>query len=104
LNILKSDLADAKREVKRLEADFLNRLRDRVGQLNALAEETLVRQILKADLEKRLDAEFAAGPRALADRYGTWADKYAVPLRDLEARRSAAEAHFSTYLRDLGYE
>ena len=64
----------------------------------------MVRQILKADLKKRLDTEFATGPRALADRYRTWADKYAIPLVDLEARRSAAEARFSVYLKDLGYE
>jgi type I restriction enzyme M protein len=101
---LKSDLAAAKNEVKRLEADFLNQLRDRVGQLDASAEELLVRQILKADLMKRLDAEFAVGPRMLATRYRTWADKYAVPLLDLEARRSVAEARFTAYLKDLGYE
>lgn len=104
LKKLKSDLAEAKREVKRLEADFLNRLKDKVGQLNPSAEETLVRQILKADLKKRLDSEFAVGPRMLADRYRTWADKYAVPLVDLEDRRSVAEARFAAYLKDLGYE
>ena len=37
---------------------------------------------------KRLDAEFAAGPRALSDRYRTWATKYAVPLVVLDSRRS----------------
>jgi type I restriction enzyme M protein len=101
---LRSDLAAAKKEVKRLEADFLNQLKGKVGQLNASAEEAMVRQILKADLKKRLDTEFAVGPRALADRYRTWADKYAIPLIDLEARRSVAEARFSAYLKDLGYE
>ena len=103
LKKLKSDLAEARREVKRLEADFLNQLRNRVGHLDASAEELLVRHILKADLKKRLDAEFAVGPRALAARYRTWADKYAVPLVDLEARRSAADARFTAYLADLGY-
>jgi type I restriction enzyme M protein len=104
LKKLKSDLVAARREIKHLEADFLSQLRNHVGQLNASAEEALVRQILKADLKKRLDAEFAVGPRALASCYCTWANKYAVPLLDLEARRSAAEARFSTYLKDLGYE
>jgi type I restriction enzyme M protein len=104
LKKLKSDLAAAKKQVKLLEADFLNQLKDKVGQLNASAEEALVRHILKADLKKRLDAEFAVGPRALISRYRTWADKYAVPLRDLEVRLSVAEVRFSTYIRDLGYE
>lgn len=53
---------------------------------------------------KRLSAEFAAGPRALSDRYRTWAGKYAIPLLELDSRRSAAEARFSAYLKDLGYE
>jgi type I restriction enzyme M protein len=104
LKKLKSHQAAAKNEVKRLEADFLSQLKGKVGQLNAQAEETLVRQILKADLQKRLDAEFSVGPRALVGRYRTWADKYAVPLLDLEARRSVAEARFRAYLKDLGYE
>ena len=64
LTKLKYDLSAAKKGVKRLEADFLNQLKNKVGQLNASAEDALVRQILKADLEKRLDAEFSAGPRA----------------------------------------
>ena len=75
-----------------------------VRLLNAESEEALVRHILKADLQKRVTAEFDAGPRVLADRYRTWASKYAVPLRDLEARHSAAAAGFNAYLKDLGYE
>jgi len=42
LTKLKSDLADARRDVKRLEADFLDQLKDKVGQLNGLAEEAPV--------------------------------------------------------------
>jgi len=104
LKKLRSDLTEAKHEVKRLEADFLNKMKLAVGLLDAESEEALVRRILKADLQKRLTATFDVGPRALADRYRTWADKYAVPLLALEARRSAAEARFRTYLMDLGYE
>jgi type I restriction enzyme M protein len=103
LRKLKSDLDAVKLEIKRLEADFLNQLRAKVGRLNASAEEALVRQLLKADLKKRLEAEFAVGPRSLSGRYRTWANKYAIPLVDLEARRSAAEARFAAYLKDLGY-
>lgn len=103
LKKLKADLAAAKTEIKRLEANFLNQLKEKIGQLTASAEEALVRQILKADLGKRLEGEFTVGPRMLADRYRVWADKYAVPLLDLESRRSVAEARFSAYLKDLGY-
>jgi type I restriction enzyme M protein len=104
LKTLRSDLTEAKHEVKSLEADFLNKMKFAVRLLNAESEEALVRHILKADLQKRVTAEFDAGPRVLADRYRTWASKYAVPLRDLEARHSAAAAGFNAYLKDLGYE
>jgi type I restriction enzyme M protein len=103
LKKLKADLATAKKEVKTLEADFLNRLKLRIEDLTPDSSETLVRTILKADLMKRLDSEFSVGPRALADRYRTWAEKYAVPLPVLDSRRSKAEARFSAYLKDLGY-
>src|SRR5207302_638590 len=76
----------------RREADFLNRLKLRVDGLTPESSENLVRTILKADLMKRLDAEFAAGPRALLDRYRTWAGKYATPLLELGLRRSASIA------------
>jgi type I restriction enzyme M protein len=103
LKKLKADLAAARNEIKKLEADFLNRLKLRVDDLTPESSETLVRTILKADLMKRLNAEFAAGPRALSDRYRSWAGKYAVPLSELDSRRTAADARFSAYLKDLGY-
>jgi type I restriction enzyme M protein len=103
LKKLKADLAAARNETKKLEADFLNRLKLRIDDLSPESSETLVRIILEADLMKRLDAEFATGPRALVDRYRTWATKYAVPLMVLDSRRSEAEARFRTYLKDLGY-
>jgi type I restriction enzyme M protein len=103
LKKLKADLATARNETRKLEAGFLNRLKLRIGDLTPESSETLVRTILKADLMKRLDAEFAAGPRALSDRYRTWATKYAIPLLELDSQRSVAEARFSAYLRDLGY-
>jgi type I restriction enzyme M protein len=103
LKKLRADLAEARREVRRLEADFLNRLKISVAKLDADSEEALVRRILKADLTKRLDAAYAAGPRALTERYRLWADKYAVPLAELQAQHAAAEERFSTYLKELGY-
>jgi type I restriction enzyme M protein len=103
LKKLKADLAAARIETKKLEAGFLNRLKVRIDDLTPESSETLVRAILKADLLKRLDAEFAAGPRALSDRYRTWATKYAVPLMVLDSRRSEAEARFMANLKDLGY-
>jgi type I restriction enzyme M protein len=104
LKKLRADLADAKRKVKRLEAEFLERLKISVAKLDAESEEALVRHILKADLTKRLAAAFAVGPRALSDRYRLWATKYAVDLRALETSRDEAAAKLNLYLKELGYE
>jgi type I restriction enzyme M protein len=97
------ELANASAQVRRLENDFLKHLRNAVNLLTAEQEESLVRRILKADLKRRLDAGFAAAPRALADRYRTWAAKYAITLGTLEAARDRAAAQVAAYLKDLGY-
>jgi len=103
LKQLRADLAVARRDVKRLEDQFLIRLKSMIVSLDANSEERLVRGVLKADLTRRLEAAFDTGPRALADRYRTWAEKYAVPLDELQTQQSMAETAFSGYLRELGY-
>ena len=103
LKRLKANLAAARSDLKRLEAQFLTRLKSKFVALDENSEELLVRSVLKADLTRRLEAAFDAGPRALADRYRTWAEKYAVPLDELQVQQSAVEAAFSGYLRELGY-
>ena len=79
-------------------------MRHQIGALKPDAEETLVRTVLKTDLTRRLNGAFAAGPRALTDRYRIWADKYAITLRTLESARDRATAQVTAYLKDLGYE
>lgn len=103
LKMLKANQAAARKEVRRLEAEFLDRLKAAITKLDPAEEETLVLQILRDDLTRRLESTFDAGPRALVARYRTWADKYAVPLFDLQHQQSVAEAAFSAYLKDLGY-
>jgi type I restriction enzyme M protein len=103
LKRLKANLAAARSDFKRLEAQFLTRLKSKFVALDENSEELLVRSVLKADLTRRLEAAFDTGPRALADRYRTWAEKYVVPLDELQTQQSAAEVAFSGYLRELGY-
>lgn len=104
LKNLRADLAEAKRQLKRLEKEFLDRLKIEVTELNNDSEVTLVLRILKSDLQDRLDADIESGRRSLADRYRTWADKYAVTLLDLESQRIAAATNLNGYFKDLGYE
>jgi type I restriction enzyme M protein len=100
----KADLAESRRQVKRLENDFLNQMRGTIGKLTGDSEVDLVHAVLKQDLNRRLTSAFAAGPRALSDRYRTWADKYAIPLRNLEDDRAITTAHLHVYLESFGYE
>ena len=104
LKNLKADLTTVRSRVKRLENEFVERLRQAVVKLDAETEEALVVRILKSDLQERLDAKVTAGRRALIDRYRTWADKYAITLRSLEVQSVVIGARLNIYLKDLGYE
>ncbi|MGH3504413.1 MAG: N-6 DNA methylase [Nocardioidaceae bacterium] len=103
LKRLKAELAEGKRRVRQLENAFVERLEAAVAKLDADAETALVLRVFRADLQARLDGVVAAGHRALVERFRTWADKYAVTLRDLEAERDTAAARLETYLKELGY-
>jgi type I restriction enzyme M protein len=103
LRQLKADLAEARRQVKRMEKDFLNQMRGSIGNLTADSAETVVSTVLKTDLSRRLITAFSIGPRTLTDRYRTWADKYALTLPTLESARYRAASQVSIYLKDLGY-
>jgi type I restriction enzyme M protein len=103
LKTLKAGLTDARRDLKRLEKEFLTRLKTAAAKLDANSEQVLVRSVLLADLQDRLAAEVGLGRRALIDRYRTWAEKYAVTLRDLEGQRDASAAQLDGYLKELGY-
>ncbi|RFU41381.1 SAM-dependent DNA methyltransferase [Actinomadura logoneensis] len=104
LKRLKARLAAAKKRVKTLENTFVHELAIGVQKIHdAETEPDLVMRILKANLATGLDARMATGRRALTDRYRTWADKYAVTLRELESERAAAAARVDAMLKELGY-
>lgn len=77
---------------------------DRTPAPDTGTAEILVCAALKSGLEEHLDDAFTAGLRALAGRYRTWADKYAVSLREVQARQAEAAARLHQTLRELGYE
>jgi type I restriction enzyme M protein len=103
LKKLKAELTAAKRRVRTLEAEFVDRLAISASRLDADAETDLVLRIFKADLQGRLDARVATGRHALINAYYTWANRYAVTLRELEAQHDAAAARLHIYLEGLGY-
>jgi type I restriction enzyme M protein len=103
LKVLKAELIAAKRRVRALEAEFVDRLAICASRLDAEADTDLVLRIFKADLRGRLNDRVTASRRTLIDRFRTWADKYAVTLRDLDSQRESAATHLEAYLQELGY-
>jgi type I restriction enzyme M protein len=65
--------------------------------------QALVLEVFRRQLATRLDARIAAAQRLVESAFRTWADKYAVTLRDLEVQRKAANGRLERYLKELGY-
>ena len=103
LKDLKARTAAARKKVGTLEKHFLPRLRMAVGALDTDARRDLVIGVLRSQLTSRLESRTAAARRLAEAAFRTWADKYAVTLRDLEAQREAAAARLESYLKELGY-
>ncbi|GIH77862.1 type I restriction-modification system subunit M [Planobispora longispora] len=103
LKALKSRTAAARKKVGALEDHFLPRLRMAVAALDADSRRDLVLDVLRAQLTSRLESRTAANRRLFESAFRTWADKYAVTLRDLEAQREAVTAKLDIHLKELGY-
>jgi type I restriction enzyme M protein len=104
LKKLKAELTAAKREVRVLEAAFVERLGHAVQRkLDEGVADDFVLRILKDDLRSRLDARITGGCRVVINSFRTWADKYAITMRELESGRDAAVARLDSYLKELGY-
>ncbi|WDQ02214.1 N-6 DNA methylase [Micromonospora chalcea] len=103
LRRLKADTAAARKDVTALANDFLPRLRTTAAALSPDERRALVLEVLRQQLASRLDSRVAGARRLLEAAFRTWADKYAVTLRELEAQREAAAARLETYLKELGY-
>ncbi|MDW6059741.1 hypothetical protein SAZ11_19255 [Streptomyces sp. FXJ1.4098] len=73
-----------------------------------LAEETdgerrVVLGILRDDLASKLEGHVVRRRRELVEAYGVWEGKYAVSMREIEARREEAAKRLEGFLEELGY-
>ncbi|WP_084962938.1 HsdM family class I SAM-dependent methyltransferase [Thermoactinospora rubra] len=103
LKALKARTAAARKKVAVLEGHFLPRLRMAYAALDDDSRRDLVLDVLRSQLASRLESRTAAARRLLEGAFRTWADKYAVTLRELEAKREAAAAQLGACLKELGY-
>ncbi|WP_413103395.1 N-6 DNA methylase [Streptomyces sp. Inha503] len=66
-------------------------------------ERRVVLDILRNDLSSKLEGHVVRRRRELVDSYRVWEDKYAVSMRDIEARRAEAAKRLDGFLEVLGY-
>ncbi|GGX55866.1 restriction endonuclease subunit S [Streptomyces minutiscleroticus] len=104
LRKLKADVAAARRAAKALESDFMPRLRMAAMGMNADECRDLTLTVFRIQLATRLSSRTNAAHRLMTSAFRTWAHKYGMPLRGLEARREAAAGRLDSYLKELGYD
>ena len=74
-----------------------------IGALDDDSHRDLVLAVLRTQLSSRLEFRTTTARRLVESAFRTWADKYAVTLRDLEGQREAASDRLESYLKELGY-
>lgn len=103
LKALKKKLADAKRDLKTLRADFGKKLEAARGKLNAEAGEKLVLSILHDDLRREIDRRIDAHRQIVIGVLENWWSKYRTTLLSIEGDRDAARSRLGGFLKELGY-
>ena len=58
----------------------------------------------KNDVVAHLDTYVTAHGQQIITALGTWWDKYAVPLHQIETERDTAASNLMRFLKELGYE
>lgn len=101
---LKQERTRSRKALKALDARLLGSAREARLTLAREEAESMVLNILHEDLSRGFERQVRTHRQHLVSIYQNWHDKYAVTLRELEARRDAATAKLNQYLKDLGYE
>ena len=104
LAALKKQLTAAKKQQKAMQQEFITKLGKARAELTAVEEGDLVLRLAKSDVSGHLDGYVAAHRQQIVAALENWWRKYAFPLHQIEAERSAATTKLSGFLKDLGYE
>jgi type I restriction enzyme M protein len=103
LKALKAELREARKTLKGLHAQLLQRLDWARLALTPEACRRLVLEIARAGLAAELE-RYVAGHRAqVVVAVENWWDKYRVPLREIEAEREVTAERLARFERELGY-
>ena len=104
LAVLKKQLAAVKKQQKAMHQELITKLGKARAELTAAQERDLVLRLAKSDVMVHLDGYVIARGQQITASLENWWDKYAMPLRQIEADRDAATTTLATFLKDLGYE
>lgn len=100
---LKAKIAAAKRTLKALQKDFVERLDEAEAALSEEAAKALCLRIFKDELSWVLGSYVSAHRREVMALHERLFDKYSVSLQEIEGERDAAAARLKEFVQGLGY-
>ena len=103
LKALKRELAQARRHLKKMQAEVALRLVEAHAAMDAAAARGLVLDLLRADLSSTLNMSVTRHRQELVGSFENWWDKYRVTLEVVARERDAAGARLKEFVRELGY-
>ena len=100
---VRKDLAIARKQLKSLQKDFIERLQKACSQMNEASARDLVTGILEAELRTTIN-RYVAGERELVvSAFESWWDKYRRTLDEIERARAQTQVSLEEILRGLRY-
>src|SRR5699024_6891540 len=100
---IKSQLRDARAELRKLRKNFSDRLEAKVAELGDDEARELVLALLKDDLAAEVQRRVGEHLDQVVEAFEGWWDKYRVTLRDVENKRDALSERLDGFLQELRY-
>lgn len=103
IRALKRELGAAKKRLKELNAEFIDRLDASVRAIDDEGARELVISILREQLTDIVQRYVSSQRQLAVTAFEVWWEKYAIRLASIEETRAAASAKLRGFLEGLGY-
>lgn len=103
IRALRRDLNAARRKIRALHGQLVNRLVTARAELDPAGAQALALEVLRGKLIDEIERYVEANRRALVTELEKLWDKYRVTLREIEERREVAAGRLEGFLGELGY-
>jgi type I restriction enzyme M protein len=100
---IKAEIKEAKRVVKELRGELLERLDEERAALDDVEEQTLVLTVARTELADELSGYVDVHRQRVVAEFETWWDKYRTTMQNIKSRREATTAKLDAYLDQMGY-